>query len=206
MAEPLRRPPRQERSERTLATILDAADQIFGEYGYASATTTLMAKRADISVGSIYRFFPDKNAIALALTDMYTDKRQAVYQAVALEVLAGGDDAIDRAVSTMFDGLAKLNKQHPGYFAVNGHLDPAIDEAEYTRQSNALITWFEMAPTDLSRTECEIIAEYTMVVTRALLDQTPAKPRAKRAAYLEEAKMVLITYLRARLLGPEGSA
>lgn len=201
MTEALRRPPRQERSERTLATILQAADEIFGEYGYVGATTTLMAKRAEISVGSIYRFFPDKAAVAIALTDMYTDKRQAVYQAVAHEVLAGGDDAIDRAVSTMIDGLAKLNKQHPGYFAVNGHLDPKIVEDEFARQSDALIAWFQMSPMNLTHSECKIIAEYTMVITRALLDQTPVKPRAKRTAYLDEAKLVIITYLRSRLLG-----
>lgn len=203
MAEPLRRPPRQERSERTLATILDAADQVFGEHGYAAATTTLMAKHAGISVGSIYRFFPDKNAVAEALTDMYTDKRQAVYQAVAHEVLAGGDDAIDRAVSTMLDGLAKLNLDHPGYFAVTPHLDASRVEAEHTRQAAALIGWFELSPTALSRSECEIMAVYTMSVTRSLLDQVPVKPRAKRAAYLAEAKLLLITYLRARLLDPE---
>ena len=185
-----------------MATILDAADKVFGEHGYAGASTTLMAQHAGISVGSIYRFFSDKDAIAVALTDMYSAKRQAVYQAVAHEVLSGGDDAIDRAVSTMLDGLAKLNRQHPGYFAVNSHLDPSIIKAESSLQSEALIAWFEMAPNNLSRSECEVIAEYTMATTRALLDRVQDQPRAKRRAYLEEAKLLLITYLRSRLRGP----
>lgn len=199
MTDSLRRPPRQERSERTLASILDAADHVFGEYGYEKATTTLMAKQAGISVGAVYRFFPDKQAVAVALTERYNEMRNAVYDAVAQEVLAGGDDTIDRAVSTMLDGLAELGRKHPGYFVANTHLDASVTEPRIAAQAEALIVWFELSPANLSRDECEIMAIYTMAVTRSLLDQLPAKPRARRAAYLEEAKLLITTYLRSRL-------
>ena len=199
MTESLRRPPRQERSERTVSAILDAADHVFGEHGYDKASTTLMAKQAGISVGAIYRFFPDKHAVAAALTERYHDERKAVYNAVALEVLAGGDDTIDRAVSTMLDGLAELNRKHPGYFVANAHLDPSVSESRLTAQAESLVAWFEMSPADLTRPECETVAVYTMAVTRALLDQLPDRPRTKRAAYLAEAKLLITTYLRSRL-------
>lgn len=199
MTESLRHAPRQVRSERTLAGIIEAADHVFGEHGYDKATTTLIAKRAGLSVGAVYRFFPDKQAVAVALAESYDDKRKAVYATVANEVLAGGDDAIDRAVSTMLDGLSELNRKHPGYFAVNKKLDASVTKPQTDTQAEALIAWFQMSTAELSRLDCEIMAIYTMSITRALLDQVPPKPKAKREAYLAEAKLLIITYLRSRL-------
>lgn len=202
MTEPLRHTPRQQRSERTLARIIDAADQVFGDVGYEKTTTTLIAKQAGLSVGAVYRFFPDKQAVAVALAESYDDKRRAVYETVAHEVLAGGNDTVERAVSTMLDGLADLNRNHPGYFVVSGHLAAAVTEPQQKAQAEALIAWFEMSAADLSRLDCEIMAIYTMAITRALLDRVPAAPRAKRKAYLDEAKFLIINYLRSHMPTP----
>lgn len=62
-----RKAPRQERSRRTVERILDAATRIFDEDGYAGTTTNEIAAVAGVSVGSLYQYFPNKDAILVAL-------------------------------------------------------------------------------------------------------------------------------------------
>lgn len=67
----LRNSPRQERSARRVETLLDAAESVFEEVGFDAATTNLVAERAEVPVGTLYRWFPDKSALAESLTDRY---------------------------------------------------------------------------------------------------------------------------------------
>lgn len=65
---PLRRVPVQERSAARVQRMLDACAALVDEYGYDGLTTTLLAERAGVAIGSIYQFFPDKRAVLAALT------------------------------------------------------------------------------------------------------------------------------------------
>jgi AcrR family transcriptional regulator len=58
-----RRTPKQLRSESTVTCILEAAAQVLLREGYARSTTNRIAERAGISVGSLYQYFDDKDAI-----------------------------------------------------------------------------------------------------------------------------------------------
>ncbi|PJK21362.1 TetR/AcrR family transcriptional regulator [Mycolicibacterium goodii] len=68
-----RKRPRQRRSELTRDRILDAAVAVFAEYGYARGTTNRIAECADISIGSLYQYFPNKDAIVVALAARHLD-------------------------------------------------------------------------------------------------------------------------------------
>lgn len=68
-----RKSPRQERSRRTVERILDAAARIFHEQGYAGATTNDIADEAEVSVGSLYQYFPNKDALLVALTKRHIE-------------------------------------------------------------------------------------------------------------------------------------
>src|SRR6185503_697218 len=48
--------------------MLDACAELVDEIGYEALTTTLLAERAGVAIGSIYQFFPDKRAVVQALT------------------------------------------------------------------------------------------------------------------------------------------
>jgi AcrR family transcriptional regulator len=63
-----RKSPSQERSRLTVERILDAAARIFHEQGYAGATTNDIADEAGLSIGSLYQYFPNKDALLAALT------------------------------------------------------------------------------------------------------------------------------------------
>lgn len=62
-----RKRPQQERSRETVRAILEAAARIFEQDGIEAATTDRIAARAGISVGSLYQYYPNKDAILVAL-------------------------------------------------------------------------------------------------------------------------------------------
>ncbi|AGL18151.1 TetR/AcrR family transcriptional regulator [Actinoplanes sp. N902-109] len=69
-----RRTPRQVRAELTRERILTAAAHVFAEHGYAAGTTNRIAERARISIGSLYQYFPNKDAILAALLVQHIDR------------------------------------------------------------------------------------------------------------------------------------
>ena len=62
-----RKQPRQERSSKVVDRILDAALTLTREQGTKTPTTLAIAQRAGLSVGSVYQYFPNKEAILLDL-------------------------------------------------------------------------------------------------------------------------------------------
>ena len=71
-----RRQPVQARSKETVERILEAAAHVFGERGYA-ATTNQIAHAAGLSIGSLYQYFPDKDALLVALQRRHLDDLRA---------------------------------------------------------------------------------------------------------------------------------
>jgi AcrR family transcriptional regulator len=67
-ARPLRRVPVQGRSVARVQRMLDACAELVDQVGYEALTTTMLAERAGVAIGSVYQFFPDKRAIVQALT------------------------------------------------------------------------------------------------------------------------------------------
>lgn len=65
------RKPIQRRSEATVDTILEAAAQIFRACGAKGATTNRIAERAGVSIGSLYQYFPNKEALLVALMERH---------------------------------------------------------------------------------------------------------------------------------------
>lgn len=66
-----RRKPVQPRSMNTCEVILEASAQVFTSLGYVRATTNRIAERAGISIGSLYQYYPNKDAILVALLERH---------------------------------------------------------------------------------------------------------------------------------------
>ena len=58
-----RKAPRQERSKQTVDAILEGCARLLREGDYGAVTTNHIAERAGVSIGSVYEFFPNKEAI-----------------------------------------------------------------------------------------------------------------------------------------------
>lgn len=83
-----RRRPRQQRSKDTVAFLLEAAAQVFGERGYARTTTNHVAERAGVSIGTLYQYFPDKDALLVALAREHLDAARAALDEAAADLRA----------------------------------------------------------------------------------------------------------------------
>ncbi len=66
-----RKKPRQARSEATVDAIFEATLQLLVADGIRRLTTTRVAERAGVSVGTMYQYFPNKNALVYALNERY---------------------------------------------------------------------------------------------------------------------------------------
>ncbi len=82
-----RKKPSQARSKATVEAILVAAAQLFRWQGYAGATTDRIAARAGVSVGSLYQYFPNKDAILVALAERHIDTGFALVRELLAEAL-----------------------------------------------------------------------------------------------------------------------
>lgn len=74
-AEPRKRP-RQQRSRDLVARILDEAARLFEAVGYHETTTNLVADAAGVSIGSLYQYFPNKDALLVGLTERHLDEAE----------------------------------------------------------------------------------------------------------------------------------
>lgn len=75
-----RKLPKQARSGATVEAILEAAAQIFERRGYAAGTTNRIAERAGVSIGSLYQYFPNEDAILVALVHQHLAEGMAALQ------------------------------------------------------------------------------------------------------------------------------
>ncbi|MEU6198531.1 TetR/AcrR family transcriptional regulator [Streptomyces sp. NPDC047061] len=69
-----RRAPKQDRSRAMVERIIAAGREVLVERGYEGASTSRIAAKADISPGSLYQYFPDKEAILAQVLDRYTER------------------------------------------------------------------------------------------------------------------------------------
>lgn len=90
--------PKRARGERRVAAIIDAGAAVFAEKGYDGATMTEIAARADTAIGSLYRFFPTKAALADVLFKRYSVR--------LFEALAGLTDRATGAAPMASTALA----------------------------------------------------------------------------------------------------
>ena len=82
-----RRTPVQSRSHQTVARILDAASSLLTQMPLEDVTTTRIAAEAGLSIGALYRFFPDKQTIIDAIAVRHVEQFRASLESSVMKVL-----------------------------------------------------------------------------------------------------------------------
>lgn len=119
---PLRRVPVQGRSVARVQRMLDACAELIDEVGYDGLSTTLLAERADVAIGSVYQFFPDKRAVvqALALRNV-----EAYLARLAERIPAGRLEHWWEGVDGAIDEYIELHRRVPGFRTL--HFGDVVD-------------------------------------------------------------------------------
>lgn len=104
---------RQQRGLQRQAEILQAAALVFDEQGYGDATTNAIAAKAGISPGSLYQFFPNKEAIANALAQHYTQQLHALWDSSFTTEMV--TLPLNKLVDVLVDSMLKFDEDRPGF-------------------------------------------------------------------------------------------
>jgi AcrR family transcriptional regulator len=75
-----RRSPRQQRAHDTVETILEATARVLVKHGYKGASTNRIAEVAGVSIGTLYQYFPSKEALLSALSRRHSERMSKVFQ------------------------------------------------------------------------------------------------------------------------------
>ncbi len=109
-----RRIPRQARAEETVSAILEAAAQLLEAGGLAALTTNAVAERAGVSIGTLYQYFANKQALLRAIGEREMNKTlAAVSAALRGDPQASGEArvrAMVRAMVNAFHGRQRARK------------------------------------------------------------------------------------------------
>jgi AcrR family transcriptional regulator len=110
-----RRIPQQERGERRVAQLLDAAAAVIAATGYEAATMCEIAERAGAPIGSLYQFFPNKTAIVQALRTKFGSDYENLL--IAMEAEAS-DLSLQRLVARLLNMSVRFVHEHPAFPAL----------------------------------------------------------------------------------------
>ena len=136
-----RKRPLQARAQRTVEVVLKAAAQVFARRGYAGATTNHIAERAGVSVGSLYEYFPSKDALLVALMEAHVHEGEAVLQRAAAEI-AGASLSLAEIIRHLVRAMVELHGRDRELHRV------LFEEAPLPRPLRALLADMEARITD----------------------------------------------------------
>lgn len=171
---PAAKEPKRERGKLRVAALLDAGSALFAEKGYEATTMTEIAQRAGASIGSLYQFFPSKEALGEALVNRYVDRVAEMIDGIAarapgLTPAQLADGLIGMMVElraewnvamTLFNSVAAIvESRKPPRYVVRSHIAallraarPSLSE-EQAIASAMVVTHFNKAVPTLAEAE-----------------------------------------------------
>jgi AcrR family transcriptional regulator len=194
---PLRRVPVQGRSVARVQRMLDACADIVDEVGYEGLTTTLLAERAEVAIGSVYQFFPDKRAIVQALT---LRNMEAYLLRLAARFETGSFDHWWDGVDAGIDEYIDMHRTVPGFRTL--HFGDVVDVhlLDEDRDNNAVIAeqlarllmeQFQVEDSPRLRFTLEIAVEASDALIKLAFRRNPEGDEA----VIVEAKALIREYL-----------
>ncbi|NKF21957.1 TetR/AcrR family transcriptional regulator [Solimonas marina] len=192
-----RKLPRQQRAQATVEAILDAAARILSGDGYAAMSTNRVAELAGVSVGSLYQYFPNKDALITALHERHGREIHEMLD-VALTATAGGSlrEIITALVQASLHGHLLDPQLHRVLEAELPFFDPPKSESDdhlgvHARIRSVLEAHREqIGPQDLDLATYMLITTVQALVHAAVIDP-PAAPLSTAQIEAATIEMVL---------------
>ncbi|QEO10821.1 TetR/AcrR family transcriptional regulator [Protaetiibacter larvae] len=190
----------QARSTARLAALLDAAAAVVAEIGYERLTTAMVADGAGASIGTVYRYFPDRIAV---LQSLAARNEERVTERVLDVIAAEGYDDWLAALSAAFDVLVEHFRTEPGFASLR--LGDVLDlrPAEGSPRNSvmagaifdALAARFELPGDDESRYGFEVAIEAVDALVARAFARDPDGDPDRLAAARDAAAAIIGTYL-----------
>lgn len=187
----------QERSQQRYAAILRSAGELIDTDGVDRLTMEAVAKRADTSIGSVYRFFTNRDELLLALARDLAGAALVHYADLHSEANAARD--VRDHITEYLDSCEQFVLENPGmlgFMAASAHVDTRAKQI-FTAESEwhaRIEGYVGMRAPHLSRARRRSVARMLMRVTEAGLEFAFEAPPKERRARLDELGEVLVAY------------
>ena len=191
----------QERSRATVDALVEATARLLVRVGFDKASTNRIAEEAGVSVGSLYQYYPGKEALVAAVIDRHNrDLMQVVRAALAGVASLPIENAVRKLVAVAIDAHRiepRLHRVLAEQIPRTGRLEKV---ATFNREYYALFkAYLEDHKDELRAVDLELAAfvcvtsiealTHTAVLHRSLSDE-------EAATLVDEATRLMVRYLR----------
>ncbi len=199
---PLRKQPRQQRSQDAVDAILEAAERLFVRDGYAATTTTAIGQLAGVGIGSVYDYFASKDEMLSALARRCILETAELYEA-ALAALAHLPlaDVVPRLWRTI---AARTAEKHPLRRVLIEHLPPTAGQHDpeiQERYQRGVACWLRPNLAGVAIADLEARSAALVHAINGILDAAARDPenRLADAAYVAALEPTLVALVESAI-------
>ena len=179
-----RKQPLQQRSRETVAVILEAAARVLEARGLEGYTTNAVAERGGISVGSVYQYFPNKDALTLALIARF---EESLLEKVRNAVAASDGKSLTASLSLGVRAQLEVHAERAGLNRIleteEDRLRPASAEPAAASELKQLVAvLLARHRRKIGRPVDDDAIEDLIVISRAMVDHALQKDLSRPAA------------------------
>ncbi|HUO22362.1 MAG TPA: TetR/AcrR family transcriptional regulator [Caulobacteraceae bacterium] len=202
-----RKTPSQSRSRATVEAVLSAAARILEEEGVAGFNTNVVAQRAGVSIGSLYQYFPGKDAIFLALME----QSSAQFSDDMVEAIdaAPGQSLAQDVMFMLQMGLMSHTRRPNLMRLLEGEierLEKHMDRTSQVAVRDAIVRMLEHHRERIRPGDPVILAQDLGAIARVLMSAAGKRHEADWQAVIERTARAVVGYLGAAWDAPEDLA
>ncbi len=190
------RSPQRQRGHERVAALLAAASACFVEKGYDATTMTEVAARAGASIGSLYQFFPTKEALAGALI---ADHAEALYARMERLVAQTPGWNTEELSARLIRAFADYRKQHPSFVVLveaGGSVPSMLGRTIRQRMRDYLCQILAIHAPGLAAGDLRPAAMVVQQLMKAAVALQNEQPAALRQAAQTQLRRALALYLK----------
>ncbi|KJC60815.1 hypothetical protein UP10_11305 [Bradyrhizobium sp. LTSPM299] len=179
-----RKQPLQQRSRETVAVILEAAARVLEQRGLEGYNTNAVAERGGISVGSVYQYFPNKDALTLALIARFEDE---LLEKVRDAFAASEGKSLTAALKLLVRAQIEVHAERAGLNRIleteEDRLRPTSSDSSASGELKALVrALLERHRSEIGKPVDGDTIEDVIVISRAMVDHALQKDLSRPAA------------------------
>ena len=192
----------QERSRATVDALVEATARILVREGFEKTSTNRIAEVAGVSVGSLYQYFPGKEALVAAVIDRHNEEIMALVRAALVEV---AEMPIEKAVRRLVTVAIEAHRIKPELHRVLAEQIPRagkLDVEAYNREIHALVRAYldsrrkEMRKVDIDVATFICVSAIEAVAHNVVLNRVEILPEKIVRTLVDETTQMVVGYLR----------
>ncbi len=193
----------QERSRTTFDALIDATARILVREGFDKASTNRIAEVAGVSIGSLYQYFPSKEALVVAVIERHQQKIMDTVRGELADVLA---QPVERGVRQLVAVAVKAHRVDPNLHRVLAEQIPRVGPLEtlelFNRENFVLFRTYleghrdELGIDDLELASFVCVTSIEALAHNAVLHHSEVFPDQKMETLIDQCARLVIGYLK----------